>query len=405
VRILIVSQYFYPENFRINQLAVALKESGHEVVILTAQPNYPSGEFTKGYGNNGPWNEIYDGMKVLRVPIYPRGRGRSWELVLNYISFVFSTVLFGLPRLRGRYDVCISWCSSPITGAIPACIYRFVTRTPVAVWVQDLWPETFFAVTKSHSRILRLVLSSVVKWIYRRVDQIWVQSPAYEESVLKHGGRAEQILFVPNWAEDLYDCGTWQSVTEDKIPPNSLVFAGNLGRAQGLETLIEAAAITINSVPQAHWVFVGDGTLREWLELEVKRRKLESHVTLLPRRKPNEMPNVLKPAAALLVTLGGEQVFAQTIPSKVQSCLAAGRPVIATLSGEPARVIEQAHCGFVVPPLDPSRLAKTVKDFFALPEIDRAKFGSNGHAYYSAHFTQKLVISKITDLLERMRTK
>jgi colanic acid biosynthesis glycosyl transferase WcaI len=402
VRILIVSQYFHPENFRVNQLAVALKEQGHEIVILTGQPNYPSGGFFPGYGFARPLDEQYQGMRVIRVPLVARGRGRSWQLMLNYLSFAFFATLFGLPRLKGRFDACIAYCPSPITGAIPAIAHRLFRKTPVALWLQDLWPEAFFAVTKSNSRTLRRLLSSLVRAIYKHVDQIWIQSPGYSESVRAHGGRDDQVRYVPNWAEDLYDCDRWSDVVADRIPQNSLVFAGNLGRAQGLEGLVDAAELTARSAPEVNWVFVGDGTLREWLESEIDRRSLASRVTLLPRRAPEDMPKVLKPAAALLISLGNDEVLAQTIPSKVQTSLAAGRPVIGVLAGEPARIIEVAQCGFVCSTSQPSMLAETIDRFFKLPRPERETMGRNGHTFYKDHFTQTRVTAQAKQFLEEM---
>lgn len=406
VRVLIISQYFHPEVFRINQLALELKRSGHSVVVLTAQPNYPSGQFFKGYGFFSPSREVYEGIEILRVPIVPRGSGRAWRLVLNYLSFVLFATLIGIPRVWGRrFDACLVWCTSPVTSAIPAAVYRRLSGTPVAIWLQDLWPETFFAVTKSRSRFLRIGLAGVVRWIYRRVDQIWIQSPAYEESVRGHGGRADQIEFVPNWAEDFYDCETWTSVESEEIPNNSLLFAGNLGKAQGLETLLAAAELTRTTVPEARWIFAGDGSLREWLVDEVAKRGLQERVRLLPRRPAHEMPRIMKPATALLVTLANDPVYAKTIPSKVQSCLASGRPVLGALFGEPAAVIERSGGGLVCGPDDPEAFAKMVKDFFTLSETERARLGQSGHSFYRANFTQRDVVGKIIGLLKRLENE
>ncbi len=402
MRVLIVSQYFHPEVFRINQLAALLKTGGHEVVVLTAQPNYPSGRFFPGYSAFGPTKEVYEGVEVLRVPIFPRGRGRSWELVLNYLSFVFFAIVFGIPRLRGRFDVCVAWCSSPITIAVPAIVYRFLTRTPVAIWVQDLWPETFFAVTKKKNAQLSRALSTLVRWIYKNVDQIWIQSQAYVPSVKAHGGREDQIEFVPNWAENLYDRARWQAVEKDHLPPNSLLFAGNLGRAQGLETIIEVIELLKKDKLEVNWVLLGEGTLKPWLTEEVSRRGLSDRVHFLPRRPPSEMPKALSAATGVLVTLGHDPVYAMTIPSKVQSCLAAGRPILAALAGEPARVVQEAGAGLVAAPENAQEFAKVVKDFFALPEKERSEMGARGHRYYSAHFTQDKVVTRIVELLEKM---
>ncbi len=402
MRILIVSQYFHPENFRVNQLALALKQAGHSVVMLTGQPNYPSGRFFPGHGFAGPAREQHLGIEIIRVPLLPRGAGGAVRLFLNYLTFVLIAVVLGLPRVRGRFDACIAFCPSPITSAIPAIVLRRFRKTPVALWLQDLWPETFFAVTKSRSRVLRAALDWLVRRIHAGVDQIWIQSRGYADSVRAHGGRAEQIRYVPNWAEDLYDCDAWNDLAAESVPANSLVFAGNLGRAQGLETLLSAAEMIRNATPSPHWVFVGDGSLRPWLRSEIQRRGLSGGAAVLPRRLPHEMPAILQPAAALLVTLGDDEVFAQTVPSKLQSSMAAGRPVIAAVSGETARLIEEAGCGYVCPPHDASALADTVGRFLRLSAPERAALGRNGHAFYKMHFTQARVMDVVLAHLREM---
>ena len=362
MRILIVSQYFHPENFRVNQLATALREGGHDIVVLTGQPNYPTGRFFPGYGSMRTQTEHWNGIEIVRVPIFARRAGRGWQLALNYLSFAISATVFGLPKARGPFDACIAFCPSPVTIAIPAIVRRMFRKTPVAIWLQDLWPESVLAVTRSRSRIMKGVLDALVRWIYRRVDQIWIQSPAYADSVAAHGGRAEQIVYVPNWAEDLYDCSRWTGVAIEPLPPNSIVYAGNFGRSQGLDTIIEAADHARTIAPSVHWVLVGDGLLGDWLRTEVNGRSLERYVTIMPRRQPQEMPSLLKGATALLVTLANEPVFTQTIPSKLQSCFASGRPVIASLAGESARLVREAQCGIVCTPQDSVALANAVRD-------------------------------------------
>ncbi len=190
-------------------------------MVLTGQPNYPSGRFFPGHGFLGPAREQHLGIEIVRVPLLPRGAGGAVRLFLNYLSFVLFAVMLGLPRLRGRFDACIAFCPSPITSAIPAIVLRRFRKTPVALWLQDLWPETFFAVTKSRSRVLRALLDWMVSRIHAGVDQIWIQSRGYAESVRAHGGRAEQIRYVPNWAEDLYNCDGWTDLAAESVPPNS----------------------------------------------------------------------------------------------------------------------------------------------------------------------------------------
>ncbi len=399
IRVLIVTQYFHPESFLVNRLASALGEGGHEVTVLTGQPSYPTRGQYPGYRAFSPARERYEGVDVVRVPLLSRGGGRLWRLALNYLSFVVSAVAFGLPRLRRRFDVSIVWCTSPITAAIPAMVQRAHRGTPTAIWVQDLWPDTVEAITRSKNRLLLAGLRRLVRRIYRSSDQIWIQSPAFEASVLAHGGAPGKIVHVPNWADDLYDRERWVDVQPEPLPANALVFAGNLGRAQGLETMVEAAAIVADIVPEAHWVFVGDGTLREWLIEEIERRGLSSRISVLPRRPARQMPQVLEASAATLVSLADDPVFDLTVPSKIPTLLAAGRPVLGALSGEAARVVREAGAGLVCPPGDARGLADIVVRFFEMPAAERERLGRNGHAYYKAHFTEAGVMRSINRLL------
>lgn len=402
MRILIVSQYFHPENFRVNQLAIALREGGHNIVVLTGEPNYPRGRFFEGYGSWWPRTEIWNGIDIIRVPIFARRTGRGWQLALNYLSFAISGTLFGLPRAHGQFDACIAFCPSPITIAIPAIVQRMLRRTPVAIWLQDLWPESVLAVTRTRSGVVKRALSALVRWIYRRVDQIWIQSHAYAESVAAHGGRPEQIVYVPNWAEDLYDCDLWTDIVAAPLAPNTILYAGNFGRAQGLDAVIEAADYGRAIVPKVHWMLIGDGLLNDWLRGEIRRRSLDQHVTIMPWRAPDELPAFIKSAAALLVTLADDPVFAQTIPSKLQSCLASGRPIVASLAGESARIVEEAQCGIVCAPRDPAALADAASAIADMPQIERDRLGHNAHAYFQAHFTQSRIIEFVLGRLHAL---
>lgn len=402
MRILVVSQYFHPENFRVNQLVIALRESGHDIVVLTGEPNYPSGRFFPGYGSWWPRTEVWNNISIIRVPIFARRAGRGWQLALNYLSFALSGTLFGLPKARGRFDACIAFCPSPITTAIPAIFQRMLRKTPVAIWLQDLWPETVLAVTGTRSRVMKRGLAALVRWVYRRVDQIWIQSRAYADSVAAHGGRADQVVYVPNWAEDLYDCARWTDVVAAPLPPNAILYAGNFGRAQGLDAVIEAADRGRAIVPRVHWVLIGDGLMNDWLRDQLRRRSLDQHVIIMPWRTPQELPAFIKSAAALLVILADDPVFAQTIPSKLQSCLASGQPIVASLTGEAARIVEEAQCGIVCPPQDSAALADAACAIAAMPQTDRQQLGRNAHAYFQAHFTQSRIIEMILERLHAL---
>ncbi len=231
-----------------------------------------------------------------------------------------------------------------------------------------------------------------------------MQSTAYIESVAARTDALNRIVYVPNWADDIYDCENWDHVTPEPLPDTSLVFAGNIGRAHGLEVILEAAQALAATMPTVHWIFVGAGRALPWLEDEVAKRRLTNCVTLLPWRPAHEMPRILKSAAALLISLRDEDVFAQTVPSRVQSCLAAGRPIIAAVSGESARIIDAAKCGYVCPPRDAEALSVSVKDLLSLPLQHRECLGRNGHRYYVDHFRKADRVSQIEELLAGLST-
>ena len=204
MRILIVTQYFWPENFRINDLAQGLMNRGHEVTVYTGKPNYPEGRFFPGYGFLGHGNETFGGVRVIRVPLLPRGEGSGFRLALNYLSFAFFASFLAPFRVYGDFDVILVYEPSPVTVGLPALILKALKGAPVLFWVQDLWPESLVAADAVRARWILAGIERLVRFIYHRCDRILVQSKAFVEAILPYGIPREQILFFPNTAEALY---------------------------------------------------------------------------------------------------------------------------------------------------------------------------------------------------------
>lgn len=217
MKILIITQYFYPESFRINDLTRALMDLGHEITVLTGLPNYPQGQILLGYSWTKKRNDQYFGATVYRVPIIPRQQGGKVFLSLNYLSFVLSAIIFGLPRLRKKnFDCCFVFATSPITAAIPANLFRFLTGCPVGIWIQDLWPDVVSSVAMIRNPKIIGYIGALTKWIYRHSDRLFIQSESFRTSVLKWGGTESQIRYLPNWAEDFTD--------QNKLAMNKMFF-------------------------------------------------------------------------------------------------------------------------------------------------------------------------------------
>lgn len=402
MRILVVSQYFWPESFRINDIVHGLRELGHDISVLTGVPNYPEGCFFAGYGFIGPAREDYEGIPVFRVPILPRGPGGGLRLALNYLSFVVSASLLGPVRLRQKFDAILVYEPSPVTVMLPAILLRRLRKIPVLFWVQDLWPESLSATGMVRARWILSLVERMVRFIYRRSDRILVQSKAFEEQVLRLGGAKERIVYLPNSAEAFYcPVELERDAEERRLVPEGfrVIFAGNIGAAQSFETIIEAATL-LRDTPEIQWIILGDGRMREWAEAEVITRKLTGCVRFLGRFPPENMPRFFALADALLVTLRHDPAFAKTVPSKLQSYLACGRPVIAALDGEGARVLNESGAGLTCPADDPRSLADKVLSMYRMPESERERMGERGRAYFEAEFERGILLHRLEHCIQ-----
>jgi colanic acid biosynthesis glycosyl transferase WcaI len=409
IRLLIVSQYYWPENFRINDLAARLRARGHRISVLTGLPNYPSGRFFDGYRLTGPFRQRHGDVPLRRVPLAPRGSARGWRLALNYLSFAVSASLLGPFVVPHDIDAIFVFAPSPPTVAVPALVLGALRRRPVVLWVQDLWPEALVAVDAIRSPLILRAVGRFVGALYRRCDLILGQSPAAVAAIRARAGAgaADRVRYLPCSAEDDYLAplppGATSKFGELGVPAGfRLLFAGNLAAAQDLDTLLDAAD-RLRARADIQWVFLGDGRRRDWLASEIDRRGLRSTVHLLPRHPLSDMPAFFADAGALVVSLKDAPGFTETIPSKVQAYLASGRPIVGALSGEGARVIRESGAGVTCPPGDPAALAETVAGLAARSGADRDAMGRLGRDYYYQHFDRDRLIEQLESWLSELR--
>lgn len=397
MNILVVSQYFWPENFRINDLVLGLKERGHRVMVLTGIPNYPAGKFFPGYGFLTRRREDYEGIVVARVPIIARGNGRAWRLALNYFSFVLFACLLGPVLCRGKIDRILVYEPSPITVGLPALLLKKIKHAPLFFWVQDLWPESLSATGAVRSVWILKLVEYLTRFIYRGCDRILVQSRAFCRPIAGLGVAPDRILYFPNSAEDLYRPVEVESNAKERqeLPIGfRVMFAGNIGKAQDFETILEAAE-RLKEHQEIHWVILGDGRMYDWVEEQVDRRQLAATVHLLGRHPVETMPRYFALADAMLVTLRRDPIFALTIPAKVQSYLACAKPLIAALDGEGAKVVQEAQAGLTPPAEDAQALADAVLVMYRMPEADRRQLGVRGRTYFEAHFERDMLLDRL----------
>ncbi|PWB36003.1 glycosyltransferase WbuB [Pseudomonas sp. SDI] len=401
LRVLVVTQYFWPENMRINDMVRDLREKGHEVTVLTGLPNYPEGEVFESYRAAPGDFSSYHGAEIVRVPMLPRGK-RSIRLVLNYASFFLSASTLGAFKLRGRkFDALFVYAVSPIMAAIPAIVIGRLKRAPVFVWVLDLWPETLRAVGVLRNPRLLSLVGRMVSWIYNRTDYLLLQSHGFLENVKQYCTRSiadERLVYFPSWAEDDFsapDAASSALITAD-ASVFTVVFAGNLGEAQDFPAVLDAAEALRGKVA-VRWVIVGDGRMSAWLAEQVLARGLDN-VHLLGRHPLEAMPGLFARADALLVTLKTNDVFQKTIPGKVQAYLASGRPLLGMINGEAARVIDESGAGFACDSGDAQGLVRIVSDLVGTSSAQRKQMGDAGREYYLQHYSKPKLMARLETL-------
>lgn len=395
MRLLVVTQYFWPENFRVNDLVAELVARGHKVTVLTGHPNYPAGEFFPEFLAAPEKFRNYAGADVVRVPHSARGKG-GVRLMLNYLTFAMSATLLGLYKLRGRdFDAIFCFEPSPITVGLPAAALRAAKQAPLAFWVLDLWPETLHAIGIVKSPVLLGAVGKLVSFIYKRCDLILAQSRAFVPNIVKYAGASARVEYFPSWAEAVFDMAEVMPAPE--MQPSSeftVMFAGNVGDAQDFPAILAAAELLKDNA-SIRWVIVGDGRLSPWLAEQVEARGL-SHCFILMGRFPVErMSSFFKHADALLVSLKNEPIFSMTIPGKLQSYLAAGIPLLAMLNGEGADVVGRAKAGLTCSAGDHQGLANAVLALAAMPPEQRLAMGNNGIEASAVQFNRGGLISQL----------
>lgn len=403
MKILVVSQYFWPENFRINDLVLELVKRGHEVTVLTGHPNYPEGKIFPEFKSNAESYGDYGGARVVRVPLFPRGVG-SLRLMLNYLSFALSASVLGPWKLRGKtFDVIFVCQLSPVTVGIPAAILRKLKSAPIVFWILDLWPESLRAVGVVRSPILLKGVGFLVSFIYRHCDLILAQSKSFIPEIKNYCSSNRWIEYFPSWSESVFDFATTIPAPEVPVASGvfSVMFAGNIGDAQDFPAILQAAEVLRND-RRIRWLVVGDGRAAAWVRREVETRGLTDSVLLLGRYPLERMPSFYMHADALLVSLRDEPIFSMTIPGKLQSYLAAGKPVLAMLNGEGSDIVRSSGAGLACAAGDGRALAEAVLKLATMSAEDRKIMGNKALEVNKTEFDRATLISRLERWFERV---
>lgn len=393
--ILVVCQYYYPEPFRITDICEELVKRGHEVMVLTGEPNYPEGERYPGYEHGARTDEVINGVRVHRCYTVPRKKGNVSRL-LNYYSYMASSVAYVcsgrcLTREGKPFDAVFCNQLSPVMMAKAGIVYKKRYKVPLILYCLDLWPESLIAGGMSRESGIFKYFYYVSRGIYRSADRLCVSSRMFADYLCeKFGMKKEKIKYFPQYAEELFTL----LLPKKENGYTDLMFAGNIGEIQSIDTMIEAAEILKDEKVKFH--IVGSGTDLERLQKIVREKGL-NNIIFYGRKSLEEMPELYKKADAMLITMKADPVMSFTLPGKVQTYLACGKPIIGAINGETARIIKEAKCGFCGAAEDGRGLAENIRKFMGLSDAKVLAF----HAvrYYYQHFDKKVIIDKLEKLI------
>lgn len=392
MKILIISQYFYPETFRVNTLAAELVKRGHEVSVLTGYPQYPQGKIYDGYGFDKPYEKEWNGVKIERIKMRPRGK-TPLGLLMNCYTFVSEGKRW-VKKCNEKFDAVYVFEVSPVTVGLPAVVYKEKFGTPIYFNVQDLWPENVEIVLAIHNKLIIGAINKIVDKIYAASDRILCSSNSFVENIANRGVSRDKLVFLPQFCTE----PNFEGVTKPDCYSEehfNIVFTGNIGEAQGLDLLVDAAVKLKDT--NVCWYLVGDGRAKERLGKRVAEADLESIVTFIGKVSEKEANRYIHYADCAYLSFKKNKLFDMTLPAKLQSYMACGTPILAAAGGESARVVNEADCGFVCEQ-DADKLAECVRNE-VLTSATTKKMRENARKYFDDHFTMDLVISELEDMM------
>lgn len=394
--ILVIAQYFYPEQFRINDICTEWVKRGYKVTVVTGIPNYPQGKYYDGYGLFSKRKETYNGIDIIRIPLVPRGKN-AIMLALNYLSFVVSG-FFWKAFTKIKADYVFIFEVSPMTQALPGVWYAKKRKIPCYLYVTDLWPENVEIVAGITNKRILNAIGVMVDYIYKRCDRIFTSSESFIQAIVDRGTEREKLEFWPQYAEDYYKPVNKENANIPEIPKDDLfniIFAGNIGFAQGLDVLPEAAKILKTTNTKVRFNIVGDGRFKETLKSSVEESQVTDYFNFIDKQPATRIPEFMAVSNATLISLSKSKAFSITLPAKTQSCLACGVPVIVSADGEIQDVVNKADAGVCSDAGDAKGLAENIKKLVSMPTEKHRNMAQNAVDYYQKNFDKETLLNRM----------
>ena len=398
-KILVVTQHFWPENFRINDIVEGFLQDGIAVDVLCGLPNYPKGEWFPGYSAAGPFEEEWHGARLYRCKEVPRRGNTSVNIFLNYVSWPWYAA-HALHRLPGGYDAVFCFNTSPVLMCWPAIRYAKKYHIPFTNYVLDIWPENLYSVLNVKNKALRAIAQGVSDALYKKADRLIAMSEPLQQRLCQRTGMPPQkIAVIPQYCEDFYAVPQPDAALQAQFGGRfNLVFTGTFTPAQSLETIITAVQdARSRGADMLHLLLVGDGMSRAALEAKVKELHAEDAVTFYGSVPATDIPKFTALADALLISLSDSPDLGLTVPGKLASYMAAGKPVLASMNGAGYTAVQESGGGLVSPACDQKALAENMLALYGMTDAERAELGRKAYAYYAAHYRRAELLKRLEE--------
>jgi glycosyltransferase involved in cell wall biosynthesis len=393
-KILIITEVFYPEEFLINDLALSLSEKGLTVSVLTLNPSYPSGKIHDGFKNKLFWKDSYKGIDIYRMRAVTGYKLNNFKKLMRYLNFMLigSFISVGIGK---KFDFIFGYNLGSLTDMVPAVIIRKLYKKPIMFWVQDIWPESVYAFGIKKTKIFSTILNGFVRFMYRNVDSFGISSQGFRLKLLRYVDKDIPIKYIPNWNYQL-DMEVQQAIlsSENKI---HFTFAGNLGKVQNLENIISAFnSMSIEYQRKSQLNLIGDGSVLENLKILARNNQ---NIIFHGRKHSSQMASFYKASDFLIISLIDLPIFSETVPAKMQTYIAAKKPILAFINGESAEIVNDNKLGLHASPSDVKAISKVFEKCIDMPDGKKEDFTLNCQTLLSTTFNKKIIIDKISETI------
>lgn len=397
-KILIVTEYFYPEEFKINEVAQEWKNKGYIVDVLTQNPTYPHGKIFADYKNKWFSKEYYNEMNIYKVKAVTGYKTSLFKKLLKYFSFMTLGSIVSL-KIGKRYDYIFGFDVGALTGMVPAIILKQFYKKPVTLWIQDIWPDSVYAYGFKKTKFLEFLLNSFVKYVYKYSSNFAISAKGFEKKIIPYVDTSKEIFYAPNWADYLNkDLEKISLSSEQKI---HFTFAGNIGTVQNLDNLIDAfGKLEDKYLNKVQLNIIGDGSYLENLKNIVNKNNFKN-IIFWGRKPRNEIYKYLEASDFLIVSLIDKEIFSLTVPAKTQTYIATNKPVIAVINGEASEIIRDNNLGLVCSPSDVEEIKSTFIKAINTSNEEKNEYIRNSEFLTNTVFKKEIIIDNLLELLKR----